>query len=93
MTQHPPAGNGGPTEYGGLIACRVAAGSGWPERVSASVSKGGWSSSIAKPCSRASPPSARLAAAVISGPIPWPARHATTYVRRPVIGGNGLWGK
>jgi hypothetical protein len=36
--------------------------------------------------------SARLAAAVISGPIPWPARHATTYVRRPVIGGNGLSG-
>jgi len=52
------------------VAWRVAAGRRWPDRVSASVSNGGWSSSMPKPCSRARPPSARLAAAVISGPIP-----------------------
>ncbi len=69
---------------GRLAGRRRAAGG--PSGVSASVSNGGWSSSTSKPCSRASRASARLAAAVISGPMPWPARQATTYVRRAVIG-------
>ena len=72
------------------VAWRVTAGRRWPERVSASVSNGGCSSSTRSRARGPRPASARLAAAVISGPIPWPARHATTYVRRPVIGGDGL---
>ena len=65
-------------------------GAGGPERVSASVSNGGCSSSTSKPCSRPSRESARLAAAVTSGPMPCPARQATTYLRRAVISVVGL---
>ena len=58
-------------------AARVSAGSGWPQRLTASPANGTCTSSTRKRCRRPASASARLASAISSGPMPSPLRQAT----------------